>query len=44
MTFVYCFAQLAQIEGRTDEGRLYCLWLLVMVILFMLYGFYTWRT
>lgn len=31
MTFVYCFAMLAQIVGRSDEGRLYYVGLLFML-------------
>ena len=43
VTFVYCFAKISQKELRgEEEGHLTYLWLIVMVLLFMLYGFYTW--
>jgi len=43
VTFVYCFVRIHQqeVSGR-DEGRLTYLWLIVLVILFMLYGLYIW--
>jgi hypothetical protein len=43
VTFVYCFAKIHQKERiGEEEGRLTCLWLIVLVFLFMLYGLYTW--
>jgi hypothetical protein len=40
---VYCFAKITQKEIKgEEEGRLPYLWLIVLVLLFMLYGFYTW--
>jgi hypothetical protein len=40
---VYCFAKVHQQELKgEEEGRITYLWLIVMVILFMLYGLYTW--
>jgi hypothetical protein len=40
VAFVYCFARIAKIDA--DEGRLHYLWLILMVLLLMLYGLYTW--
>ena len=43
VVFVYCFAVIGQQERSGDEeGRLTYLWLIVMVVMFMLYGLYTW--
>ena len=43
VTFVYCFAKIHQKElAREEEGRLTYLWLIIVVLLFMLYGLYTW--
>lgn len=42
VTLVYCFAKIDQRERAGEEGRLTHLWLIVMVLLFMLYGLYTW--
>jgi hypothetical protein len=43
VTFVYCFAKIHQKELTGDEeGRLTYLWLIILVLLFMLYGLYTW--
>jgi hypothetical protein len=43
VTFVYCFAKISQKELKgAEEGLLTCLWLLVLVFLFMLYGLYVW--
>ena len=40
---VYCFAKVHQQELKgEEEGRITYLWLIVMVMLFMLYGLYTW--
>ena len=39
VTFVYCFAKIHQKELAGDEeGRLTYLWLIIIVLLFMLYG------
>jgi hypothetical protein len=43
VTFVYCCAKVAQSERRGEEGRLTYLWLMALVLMFMLYGFYTWK-
>ena len=41
VVFIYCFALIAQLERSGDEeGRLTYLWLIVMVLMFMLYGLY----
>jgi hypothetical protein len=37
-TLVYCFAKIDQRERAGGEGRLTHLWLIVLVLLFMLYG------
>jgi len=43
VAFVYCFAKIHQKElAGEEEGRLTYLWLIVLVLLFMLYGLYTW--
>lgn len=43
VTLVYCFAKIHQKERvGEEEGRLTYLWLIVLVMLFMLYGLYTW--
>jgi hypothetical protein len=42
VTLVYCFVKIDQRERSGEEGRLTHLWLIVMVLLFMLYGLYTW--
>ena len=43
VTFVYCFAKIHQKElAGEEEGRLTYLWLIIIVLLFMLYGLYTW--
>ena len=43
VTFVYCFAKIAQKELKgEEEGRLTYLWLIILVFLFMLYGLHTW--
>ena len=43
VAFVYCFAKVHEQELKgEEEGRLTYLWLIVMVLLFMLYGLYTW--
>jgi hypothetical protein len=43
VTFVYCFAKITQKELKgEEEGRLTYFWLLIIVVLFMLYGLYTW--
>ena len=43
VTFVYCFAKIHQKElAGEEEGRLTYLWLILIVLLFMLYGLYTW--
>jgi ABC-type transport system involved in cytochrome bd biosynthesis fused ATPase/permease subunit len=40
---VYCFARITQKEIRDEEeDRHPYLWLIVLALLFMLYGFYTW--
>ena len=41
VAFVYCLAKITQKELK-EEGRLTYLWLIVLVLLFMLYGLYTW--
>ena len=42
VVLVYCIAMINQREKRGEEGRLTHLWLIVMVLLLMLYGLYTW--
>jgi hypothetical protein len=43
VVLVYCFAKVHQQELKEEEERrLTYLWLIVMVLLFMLYGLYTW--
>ena len=43
VVFVYCFARIGYQERHgEEEGRLYYLWLLVMIFAFMLYGLHTW--
>jgi succinate dehydrogenase hydrophobic anchor subunit len=42
VVFVYCFAMINQREKRGEEGRLTHIWLIVIVLLLMLYGLYTW--
>lgn len=43
VTFVYCIAKYSQKELRgEEEGQLTYLWLIVVVLLFVLYGFYVW--
>jgi hypothetical protein len=43
VTFVYCIAKCSQKELRgEEEGQLTYLWLIVVVLLFVLYGFYVW--
>jgi len=43
VTFVYCFAKIHQMElAGEEEGHLTYLWLIILVLLFMLYGLYTW--
>ena len=43
VTFVYCFAKIHQKElAGEKEGRLTYLWLIILVLLFMLYGLYAW--
>ena len=43
VVFVYCFSVIdRQEQTGKEEGRLTYLWLIVMVLLFMLYGLYTW--
>jgi hypothetical protein len=43
VTFVYCFAKISQLEqNREEEGKLTYLWLLLLVLLFMMYGMYVW--
>jgi hypothetical protein len=38
-----CFAKIHQKElAGEDEGRLTYLWLIILVLLFMLYGLYAW--
>ena len=44
VTFVYCFAQIARSERRGEEGRATYIWLIVMILMFTLYGLYTWNT
>jgi hypothetical protein len=43
VAFAYCFAKVhwKEVAGE-EEGRLAYLWLIVLVLLFMLYGLYTW--
>jgi hypothetical protein len=43
VTLVFCVAAITKQELRGEEGRLAYLWLVVLVLLFMLYGLYTWR-
>ena len=43
VAFVYCLARITQMERNGEEGRLSHLWLVVMVLLFALYGLYLWR-
>jgi hypothetical protein len=42
VTLIYCLAQISRRERCGTRGRLHHLWLVVMVLLFMLYGFHTW--
>jgi hypothetical protein len=43
VTFVYCFVKISQKELRKEEeGKLTYLWLLLLVVLFMIYGMYVW--
>ncbi len=42
VTFVYCFAKVAQKERNRQEGRSLFLWLLMMIVMIVLYGYYTW--
>ena len=43
VTFVYCFAKIHQKElAGEEEGRLTYLWLIILILLFMLYGLYAW--
>ena len=43
LVLVYGFAKVHQQELKEEEeGRLTYLWLIVMVMLFMLYGLYAW--
>lgn len=43
VAFVYCFAKVVQCERRGEEGYGSYLWLIVMILLFTLYGLYTWK-
>jgi len=44
VTLVYCFAKIHQKElAGEEEGRLTYLWLIILILLFMLYGLYAWR-
>ena len=43
VTFVYCLACISQRERMGEDGRLSHLWLVVMVLLFALYGLYLWK-
>ncbi len=41
--FVYSFVKITQKErSGEEEGRGTYLWLIILVLLFMLYGLYTW--
>ncbi|WP_159079892.1 hypothetical protein [Methyloceanibacter sp. wino2] len=40
---LYCFAGVSRPGARGHEGYLTQLWLITMVLMFALYGFYTWR-
>ena len=42
VTFIYCVAKVTQKELSGEEGRGTYLWLAAMVLLFTLYGLYTW--
>ena len=42
VVLVYCFAMINHREKQGEEGHLTHLWLIVMVLLLMLYGLYTW--
>jgi hypothetical protein len=43
VTFVYCFAKISKLEQKGEEDeRLTYLWLIILVVLFMLYGLYVW--
>ena len=43
VAFVYSFVKIHQKElTGAEEGRLTYLWLIILVLLFMLYGLYTW--
>jgi hypothetical protein len=43
ITFVYCFAKISLKEREgVEEGKLTYLWLLLLVLLFMMYGMYVW--
>ena len=42
-TLVYCFARIAQKEERAQgDGLGTYVWLILVIFVFMLYGFYTW--
>ena len=40
---LYCFVGVSRPGARRQEGYLTQLWLITMVLMFALYGFYTWR-
>ncbi|MGB0058453.1 MAG: hypothetical protein WBQ20_17220, partial [Methyloceanibacter sp.] len=43
VTFVYCFSKIHQKElAGEEEGRLTYLWLIILILLFMLYGLFAW--
>ena len=43
VAFVYAFSKIHQKElTGEEEGRLTYLWLIILVLLFMLYGLYAW--
>ena len=43
VTFVYCFARIAQMERSGEEGYGTFVWLIVLILMFALYGLYVWR-
>ena len=44
VTLVYCLAMISRRERNGGEPTLSHIWLVVMVLLFLLYGFYTWKS
>jgi hypothetical protein len=43
VTFVYCFAKISHKKREgAEEGKLTFIWLLLLILLFMMYGMYVW--